>query len=111
MKPFSRHQHHHLRSLGLRLSLLLQDLERLTATERLTPLAPAFAGPAVRLVAEARTFLKLPPLPLPTTRLAPGEIFAEALLILGTLTDLKAQQTQATPAVHQKSYPRRSGRV
>lgn len=110
MNPLSRHQYHHLRSLGLRLNLLLQDLERLTATERVTPLAPTVAGPAVRLVGEARTFLKLPPITLPTQSLAPGEIFAEALLILGTLTDLKRLHSQATPAVHQKSYPRRSRR-
>jgi hypothetical protein len=107
--PLSRRQHHRLRSLGLRLWAVLEQLDAIT--ERKAPLAPAIAGPALRTLGEAHRYANLPPLTLSNKRLMPGELFAETLSALLHLRTLNTLSRKASQATQQKSYPRRSKRA
>lgn len=108
--PLSRHQHYHLRSLGLRLHAIIEQLD-LPLSMRKTPLTPAVAGPALRTLAEAHRYAKLPPPALTKTGLMPGELFSETLSVLLVFKSLNTLSRKARTAVQQKSYPRRSGRA
>lgn len=106
--PLSRYQHYRLRSLGLRLWAVIEQLD-LPLSARKTPLAPAVAGPALRTLGEAHRYANLPPFAPSGKRVMPGELFAETLSVLLHLKTLNTLSRKASQAVHQKSYPRRSG--
>lgn len=107
--PLSRHQHYHLRSLGLQLHAILAQLD-LPLSERKTPLTRTVAGPALRAVDAAHRYANLPPHGLSAKGLMPGELVGEIISVLLHLKSLNTLSRKASAAVHQKSYPRRSGR-
>lgn len=109
--PLSRHQHYRLRSLGLRLWATIEALDAVKLDARRTPLIRAVSGPALRTLGEALRYANLPPTTLSAKALMPGELLAETLSVLLHLKSLNTLSRKASAAVHQKSYPRRSGRA
>lgn len=103
--PLSRHQHYRFHAAGLRLWALLEQLSALT--DRLAPLPPTVAGPALRTITEARSLAHLAPFAPGSTPRVPGEIFAEALSVLLHLRDLNRLSFKAKNAPIGKSYARR----
>jgi hypothetical protein len=95
-----------MRSLGLRLHAVLEDLCALP--DRRAALAPGLAGPALRVLHEAQAFIQLPRFVPESNPLMPGEIFAEMFLTFDQLNRLHRLSRKAVQRSKQKSYRRPS---